>query len=277
VFHLPALTGSWARCTEGLAHPHTGERRPITFDHTIAENRDDVVLVHLSHRLVQMSLRLLRGEVWATHGRQRLHRAAARLVPDTVLDTPAVIAHARLVVVGGRSQRLHEEIIAAGGRLREGRFARMNVGEVAAALDAARDAEPDEAVKARLLDLWPRHADGLRAALDARKSERTTGLARVLAERADHEVRAITSILTELRQSILAELESPSIEQLELFSSAEREQLDRDVASLRARAERIPAEIEQETAAIRARFAEPEPRLFPVAVTFLVPERFARA
>ena len=25
VFHLPALSGSWAACTEGLAHPHTGE------------------------------------------------------------------------------------------------------------------------------------------------------------------------------------------------------------------------------------------------------------
>jgi hypothetical protein len=45
---------------------------------------------------------------------------------------------------------------------------------------------------------------------------------------------------------------------------------------LQARADAIPAEIEQETAAIRERFAEPQPRLFPVAVTFLVPERFAR-
>ena len=84
-----------------------------------------------------MSLRLLRGEVWASHGRKRLQRATARLVPDAVLDTPALIAHARLVVVGGDSRRLHEEVIAAGGRLREGRFARMNVGEVAAAVALA--------------------------------------------------------------------------------------------------------------------------------------------
>ena len=38
----------------------------------------------------------------------------------------------------------------------------------------------------------------------------------------------------------------------------------------------IPGEIEKETAAIKARFADPQPRMFPVAVTFLVPERMAR-
>ena len=31
-FRLPALSGSWALCTEGLAHPHTQEIRPIVFD-----------------------------------------------------------------------------------------------------------------------------------------------------------------------------------------------------------------------------------------------------
>ena len=49
----------------GLNHPHTHKRRPITFDHDVAKGRDDVVLAHLNHRLVQMCLRLLRAEVWA--------------------------------------------------------------------------------------------------------------------------------------------------------------------------------------------------------------------
>jgi len=38
----------------------------------------------------------------------------------------------------------------------------------------------------------------------------------------------------------------------------------------------VPEEIERETAAVRARFASPQPRLFPVAVTYLVPESLAR-
>ena len=35
-----------------------------------------------NHRLVQMSLRLLRAEVWSVKGRKRLHRITARLVPN---------------------------------------------------------------------------------------------------------------------------------------------------------------------------------------------------
>jgi hypothetical protein len=56
----------------------------------------------------------------------------------------------------------------------------------------------------------------------------------------------------------------------------EVEQLDRNVEALRRRLQEIPAEIEKETAAIQARFADPQPRMFPVAVTFLVPEKLAK-
>jgi hypothetical protein len=48
------------------------------------------------------------------------------------------------------------------------------------------------------------------------------------------------------------------------------------MSALTERAEQIDAEIEQERANIRRRFADPQPRLFPVAVTYLVPERMAR-
>ena len=56
----------------------------------------------------------------------------------------------------------------------------------------------------------------------------------------------------------------------------ERQQLERNMNALRARVREIPAEIQRETAAIKARFEDPQPRMFPVAVTFLVPERMAR-
>lgn len=47
VFDVPELSGSWAVCTDGLEHPHTHQKRPIVFDHTLAQGRDDVVLAHL--------------------------------------------------------------------------------------------------------------------------------------------------------------------------------------------------------------------------------------
>ncbi|MDX2098750.1 MAG: DISARM system SNF2-like helicase DrmD, partial [Leptolyngbyaceae cyanobacterium bins.59] len=78
-FYLPQLKSSWAACAEGLEHPYTKEIRPIVFDPEAAQGRDDVVLAHLNHRLVQMCLRLLRAEVWSTEGRKQLHRVAARV------------------------------------------------------------------------------------------------------------------------------------------------------------------------------------------------------
>ena len=97
------------------------------------------------------------------------------------------------------------------------------------------------------------------------------------AQFAQKEINDITTILSELRTNILAELRQPEIEQLQLagFSTTEREQFERNMSALAARVEQIDTEIEQEHAAIRKRYANPQPRLFPVAVTYLIPEHMA--
>ena len=237
-----------------------------------------MVLIHLNHRLVAMCLRLLRAEVWSTEGKKRLNRVTARLVPDTVLRDPAMIAHARLVVIGGDSHRLHEEIITAGGMLREGRFARMNVGQINEALAAQKAIEPSTTMRESLKALYPKHADSLRQSLEARMKDRTSGLEKALAERAAKEEDDIRAILTELQRSIQEKLNEPELQQMtfEGWEDEERQQLERNMNALRVRVREIPDEIKRETAAIKARFADPQPRMFPVAVTFLVPERMAR-
>jgi ERCC4-related helicase len=272
-FKLPALSGSWQYCAEGLQHPHTGTVRPLVFDHSLAAGRDDVVLAHLNHRLVQMSLRLLRAEVWSTEGKRKLQRVTARLVPDEALRDPAVIVHARLVVIGGDRHRLHEEIIQAGGVLREGRFAAMNVGETDRALAAALPEVPPASMCRTLLGLYPKHRDALARAIEARMRDRTSGLERLLTERRDKEVADIRKILEELQRLIAEKINDPSLRQktLEGWTDPEREQLERNMDALHARLREIPAEIERETAAAAARFSNLQPRLFPVAVTFLAP------
>ena len=106
VFRLPALSGSWAQCAEGLAHPHTKVLRPIVFDPALAAGRDDVVLAHLNHRLVQMCLRLLRAEIWSL-GKQVKHlsRVSTCVVDDSALTHPVIVAHGRIVVLGGDNHR----------------------------------------------------------------------------------------------------------------------------------------------------------------------------
>ncbi|MFL9458487.1 MULTISPECIES: DISARM system SNF2-like helicase DrmD [Nostocales] len=278
VFHLPPLKASWAACSEGLAHPHTKEIRPIVFDPDLAHGKDDVVLVHLNHRLVQMCLRLLRAEVWSQSTQKRLHRVTARMVKSSALDNPCVIACGRLVILGSDQQRLHEEVITAGGILKEGRFSRMKVGEVQLALEAVTENPVPEAMKAHLAQMWFKnnHTESLMKSLEVRMGDRTTGLQKSLLDRCEKEVKDITAILTELQQNIAKELQEPKVKQLELFTTNEREQLERNINSLKKRLEQIPLEIKQETDLIRKRFSNSTPRLFPLAVTYLVPEKIAR-
>lgn len=275
-FHLPPLRGSWAACAEGLEHPHTKEIRPICFDWEISKNRDDIVLVHLNHRLPQMCLRLLRAEVWAEKGRSKLQRVTARVVRNDILGTPAVIAHARLVVIGGDSFRLHEEIIAAGGYIKDQKWGgRLNLGQTESALAGATAKEPSDLVRNKLLELYPSLTASLASALEARMKQMVDSLQKKLSERADKEAKDIESILTELKKSIEAELNDPAYVQGLLFDEPENERFERNKDAMRARANEIPQEIKRETEAIRARFADPQARMFPVAVTFLVPEKMA--
>jgi ERCC4-related helicase len=276
-YTLPPLKGSWAACGEGLADPYDKELiRPITFDDEVAKGRHDLVLVHLNHRLPQMCLRLLRAEVWAEKGRSKLHRVAARIVPNDVLDMPVVIAHARLVVIGGDSYRLHEEIIATGGLIRDQKWGgRLNVGQTESALAGVTARGPSEKVKAKLLELYPTLTASLASALEARMKQKVDVLQKDLLARADKEAKDIASILTELKKSIEAELNDPVYIQPSLFDDPEQERFERNKDAMRARAKEIPEEIKRETAAIRARFANPQARMFPVAVTFLVPQRMA--
>jgi ERCC4-related helicase len=277
VFYLPALSGSWAGCTDGLSHPHTGKIRPIVFDDTLAAGRDDVVLAHLNHRLVQMSLRLLRAEVWSATESRKLHRVTARLIPTNMLDTPAVVIHARLMLLGGDSQRLHEELIVAGGELREGRFVEIDEERLSEALESALPVAASSEMRQRLAASWPSHEAALLAALEKRKQALTRTLQRTLAERERKETRDVALILEELRKSILEELNQPEVVQLELFSPPEKEQLERNRRFLEQRVAQIPDEIVREQETIRKRFADPQARLFPVAVTYLVPEKYATA
>jgi len=278
-YAVPPLTGSWSVCTEGLEHPHTKQLRPIVFDPDHATGRDDVVLAHLGHRLVQMCLRLLRAEVWAPDDSPRkITRCAARVVPTQALDHTVLLAHARLVVLARDGSVLHEELIIAGGKIREGRFSRFTTLRDLEHAQTLAETHHDELpipLQKQLADLWPRHRDGLLGALEARMNERAGGLVRLLQERADREAKDLESVLTALLESIRRALdEDPP--QMELFTNPERAQLEHNREAMYKRAEALPAEIARETKARRERFADPTPRIFPVALTYLVPEREAR-
>jgi hypothetical protein len=272
-FEVPALGGSWASCTIGLRHPLTGQQRPLVFDQALARGRDDVVLAHLNHRLVTMSLALLRAATWRPDVQLHLHRVTARVVPDLHLDSPAVAAFARLVILGGDSQRLHEELIVAGGTLREGRFEVLRDEDLQRILANATRRGVSQVWQERLRAAWPTLAERLSRSLKALQRRKVKRLEAHLEERMNYEVGLISTVLSELHENIEQTLRETEYVQPTLFDLEERQQFTYDRQKLKERAEAIAREIENERQNIQARYANRQVRLFPVAVTFLLPEQ----
>ena len=278
-YNMPDLSGSWAACAEGLEHPHTHERRPITFDTEKYRGEDTVVLAHLNHRLVQKSMQLLRAEIWAPAGKKHLERISACVVPNHLLTEPAVIGFARIVVTGGSHQKIYEEIITAGGTIRDGKLIRFNVGETNKTAALITDNPVDSRIQQSLLGFYAQRQNNIQAALDARAKERLDSIKRVLNDRAVREKNDISQVLKELEKSIadkLNENDANSTYQLELFTNEEKTQLENNRKYLQKRLEEIPLEIEEEKNRIDLRYSDPDIRTFPAAVMFLVPQRMVR-
>ena len=280
-FRLPAFTGAWATCLDGNAHPFTGLPRPIVFNGDEAAGRDDVVLAHLNHRLVAMSLRLLRAQLWAPELDCRLHRATCRVVPTSLVSEPVVVLLGRIIVVGSTSQRIYEELIKAGGRIQRGRFSRMAVHELESFWNSAmsQDAPPQRAsaMEDTVRDLWPRVKDAAMQALNARCEERVKTLVARMDKRAQEEVRRFSAIMDDLEATIRAQLKTLHQPQmLSLFDQEERDAFQVDLGVLERRLRRIPSEKEEECRHLLARYAEPRQTLFPLAVLWFIPASATR-
>ncbi len=277
VFRMPPLSGSWSRCLEGLEHPYTQKVRPITFDHEVAKGRDDVVLVHLNHRLVQMSLRLLRAEIWARDDVKKLHRVTVRSLPDGRIEGPAVVVMSRLVVTGGNHHRLHEELTEAGGYLRDAGFRREErVTEVRGWLEESHPADLSDVTFDALRTRFDKQRDSVLAAVEARSKDRLRFLVKTIETRKRKEAEDICQVLDDLERALRTEIAAEQQPvQLSLFSEDERTQLKRDREALETRLARIPKEREQELRAIEERHSNAVEHTFPVAVVLLVPNSLA--
>lgn len=274
IFEVPVLSGSWGKATLGLGHPHTGVRRPITFDHDIAKGRDDIVLGHLNHRLVQMSLRLLREELWKRDDIKRLHRVNVCSVPDDYLDTPAVLIWSRLVITGGNHNILHEELTLSGGELKQSGFSRIpQVGRLETLVEKAVQIEPSDHLFSLLKERFESQERSIFSAVEARSRDRLKFVQNSLDRRKENEIKDLIFVLEELEKTIKKELQEQGNEQLSLllWPEDEKNQLSRDVESLKLRLSRIPEEKNNEINMIESRYRDPIGRTFPVAVVLLVP------
>ena len=128
------------------------------------------------------------------------------------------------------------------------------------------------------MELWPKVEGQLLQSLDARMQDRTKNLQKSLDDRADREVANVTAVMQELERSIRETLADKEDPQLQLdWSDGEKQQRERDIGGLRSRLLELPGELAREVEHLRSRYRDPQPRLFPVAVTFLVPPRAVAA
>ena len=275
IFRMPPLSGSWSRCAEGLEHPYTQKTRPITFDHDIAKGRDDVVLVHLNHRLVQMSLRLLRAEIWA---HKKLHRVTVRSLPEGRIEEPALVVMSRLVVTGGNHHRLHEELTEAGGYLRDSGFRREErVTEIRRWLKESNPADLSAPAFKALRTRFERQRDSVLVAVEARSQDRLRILSKTIESRKRREAEDIGQVLDDLEKALKEEIAAElAPTQLPLLPEDVRTQVTRDLAAIKKRLDRIPEEREQELRAIEERHSNATDRTFPVGIFLIVPSNLAK-
>lgn len=273
-FQVPDLSGSWLKCRDGLEHPYTKKIRPITFDHEVAKGRDDVVLVHLNHPLVQKSLRLLRAEIWARDDVKKMHRVSARTLPDSQLGSIALVLVSRLVITGGNHHRLHEELTEVGGYLRDGAFKREeHIKVVSEWMDEAKPSAMPNALFDDLRSTFSKHEASIVKSAEARSKDRLTFLSNAIETRKIREIEDMTKTLDELKNHLEEELKKAMAPyQPSLFEEDEYTQLRRDRRAVEARLHQIPDELAKEVSIIEKRYSQLNALTFPVALIFLIPE-----
>jgi hypothetical protein len=102
-------------------------------------------------------------------------------------------------------------VIVAGGRVRNGRFARITaVGEVTRLADASTLGIPPTKAVRPFVDAWETVSERLLTSLTRREQERAESLASKLAALAEEDAAALRDVLEELHRSIQAEIDDGS-------------------------------------------------------------------
>lgn len=130
--------------------------------------------------------------------------------------------------------------------------------------------------------LWADAAEAVHQALQARTETRMQSLAQTIAEREEKDLGDIEKRLRELEaelKSMLSDNESPAMRQEMLPGFGEPPTDDpaaRARRSIEQRLRDLPHELESEQAAIRRRYENLQHRMFPVAVSVLIPKESRR-
>jgi SNF2 family DNA or RNA helicase len=277
---------SWANTLDALRTPRRREQafwewrrestlRPVVFADP-GTMTDEVVHLHLEHRVVQRLLGRFTAQGFVHHD---LSRACLAQTADPI---PRVILLGRLCLYGTGAARLHEELIPVTARWIDprrrkgplapyGREAETNTLQLLEQSLANPGQPANEVVLGQLQATGPRDVAELLPHLEKRGSELAEGAVRKLMERGDKEAQAMRAILEDQRKRIALTAERHRDTQLGLFNQEEMRQLDADRRHWDRRLADLERELTTEPGRIRAVYVVKAQRVEPVGLVYLWP------
>ncbi len=284
-WYLKALPPAWGECGPWIKDSK-GRLLALVFDDSLARDRKDATLVHLDHPLMKRAVGTFRANLWSAglHSSHRLHRASYRVVTDPLITEPVILLVSRLVAIGSAGVKLHEELVLAGGEIRQFELspAPQEWLEKAMAVPGAFPQIPQKVGDA-LRRFFAGHEQALRNELAARVQEREKTIRQQLRSRAVDEARQVRALIDERVKEIdrrikemVKELDAPG-QFLPGFEPENLEQYRQDTQWLRGRRDQLFRERESEPQAVQRRYElRGAPRCFPLALLYLVPATYLK-
>ncbi len=280
---------SWAESMDSLRAPRprdqkfwewrrTSPIRPVVLEDPGVVT-EDVVQLHLEHRIVQRLLSRFTAQGFVHHD---LSRACLAQSSDAI---PRVLLIGRLALYGPGAARLHEELILVTARWIDpmvrkssltpyGREAETRtLGLLDSALLEKRPRSLPEVIIDQLKSTAPRDVRELLPALEARASEYAEDAKASLAKRADAEAKAMREILETQRKHLSDTVARHDRgEQMVLdFNEEERRQLESNRRYWGKRLVDLDRELATEPERIRGLYEVRATRIEPVGLVYLWP------
>lgn len=254
--------------------------RPVVFD-APAGIDDDIVQLHLSHRVTQRLLGRFLTQGFIHHD---LSRACLTQTSDAI---PRVILIGRLSLYGPGAMRLHEEILTLTARWIEpgnrknalAPYAREAEAKTLDLLEesflASAQAKVPEVVAARLQSSIPRDVTELLPHLERRGQEAKDDAEAKLVERGRIEADAIRKVLEDQKHRVEAELGRTQPQQLALdfqdFNDIERRQLESNRRYWQQWLANVEGDLQREPERVRGFYQVTSFRIEPVGLAYLWP------
>lgn len=250
--------------------------RPVVFSAPEGID-DDIVQLHLQHRVVQRLLGRFHAQGFVHHD---LSRACLAHTSDAI---PRVALLGRLSLYGTGAVRLHEEILTVTARWTEPAtrrgsltpYAREAEGKtlelLESALRAGVHANLPEVIAGRLQSSMPRDIEEMLPYLEKRGQEAKAEAESKLNKRGEDEAESIRRVLEDQRHRVLAELGRYDEAQLLLSLDMEKRQLESNRRYWDKWLANVEGDLQREPDRVRQFYRVASFRIEPVGLAYLWP------